>query len=1599
MGINPKKHGMAKGFVPNYNRFLVDALKKAGQGTKKAGKFGWDKFKNMSPEQQSNLSMGAMFMGPMASEMMMGEDRQTAGTGQRMAAGAAMGAGYGAMFGPKGAIIGGIAGGIYGGVEGMMKEDTGEAFKELSEAKKGLDKIMSDTKAISEYGNALSGLDEAMKTGDLTAMDEIEASLQESLANIADPELLSGLVELQDSGASAAQSLDFVNKKLSELQGQAMALQKAVGASDKLTKRVDDESGFWNWAGNTMNAVGDMAISGLDASMEFLGSDFTETTYSERRRQDIDLMGEGKQGDVVAKDLAKGYIDSIKEFSKVDPTSILAELSDGTRKWSNFDTKGKSIQELKQDTVLMASVREEAANETLENYENMTGGMLQKNRWGGYRVEGKFREQMENTVGGDKNLKIFEEQLTDSDKFRKAFLEGLDAAEEGLEDLVNITVDGYSKAIERENNAAKLQKELQAGYENMLNLQERIANTISSVKFTDAINKQDRNFKANYAAEGLEFMNANGGMSRQDVLAKQNQINQAMLKENSSDSLKSELLGILKSTIDPTATFKSDEIEKKYGENIKEADPRTAKGRAQKGLEDEAQEEQAMLAEKFDTFLKANEDGNLTLEEMTSFLQSIDAEGKVGNGILKQAQTAAERNSKQLAQEMKQASLNMLKTKAITAAERLGSMGGSIMGKDEQLELANLTAKGAFQGKDAKSLDSTLKFINMIGADPSDFGIDKTAAQYAIAQENVDLAEAANRAGGGDVDFDPLRKTLEKSFQDIKAYEDKSEQLMKEILGEGGSKQDVDVQVRDILANIYQDGLNIKNLDGITGALNSVAEQLQGNQNPVENQTPGVVSPTQPTVKPDPTEVPIEVAPDVTKNKVEPPRKPVVVEASVPTRENMRTDQRSGWSYYPGYQYSGWSNYAGSASGYSKKVDDTAPTQRKSKRPRRSTNQANKNSDHPVYSGTAGQESNSSQNVQDIVKNEKESSEKLVQKLEDVNSSIQTTEKTDDVKRLEATISELRLTIETIMSSQQAAISSEPASVEGDSGQQAYENFIAAVDNNTNHLEILSAAVDRVGSEVANLSDVIHVGVGAISAALKNTASSDTNISREQPDIQDPKSPKPVAIPNSTSAPSSSPNPFLRPKKYTPEKQQARYYEEGKRAYQEKFPVSVSNPGRKDSFDKPSDPSKPKDYPDTPTTQRRSSQPIIDNTWAPAAEELKRQSYEATPSIAPLTYSTPQTFSEPTRPQQNPGYGSVFADKSMNSRPMDMSVALGFSRPQNYSTATPSIAPLTYSTPQTFNAPTRPQQDPGYGSVFADKSMNSRPMDMSVALGFSRPQNYSTSIEAKSNNIESMTRSVLEGRSMNSMSMDTASMSGSPLSNLSRSANSISMNAPGFAASMEGIMSPVSRDFQQFSNLNPSSPFAPAMPGGYGAPSSGYPNPLNQTPPSYAPPASQPPVSGAPVGQGDPMGESEAIVTAVNQLKESFEAKPPVGTEEMQELIGAVNNVEAAYRESIPDDGGQDPPGGDGDGSSVGQITDALQNLPAELKAQLQEITFSHAITGDVKFNFNTEAMAGALGPALNGQLKEILKEPMILDVLAKALKGRIDPSGILGRQ
>ena len=73
-----------------------------------------------------------------------------------------------------------------------------------------------------------------------------------------------------------------------------------------------------------------------------------------------------------------------------------------------------------------------------------------------------------------------------------------------------------------------------------------------------------------------------------------------------------------------------------------------------------------------------------------------------------------------------------------------------------------------------------------------------------------------------------------------------------------------------------------------------------------------------------------------------------------------------------------------------------------------------------------------------------------------------------------------------------------------------------------------------------------------------------------------------------------------------------------------------------------------------------------------------------------------------------------------------------------------------------------------------------------------------------------------------------------------------------------------------------------------------------------------------------------------------------------------------------------------------------LQNLPQQLRSQLEGLVLGVAVNGELNLNFNTSAVQATLKPAMLDALRELLMKPMIIDYLAKAIKQKIDPNGVL---
>ena len=140
-------------------------------------------------------------------------------------------------------------------------------------------------------------------------------------------------------------------------------------------------------------------------------------------------------------------------------------------------------------------------------------------------------------------------------------------------------------------------------------------------------------------------------------------------------------------------------------------------------------------------------------------------------------------------------------------------------------------------------------------------------------------------------------------------------------------------------------------------------------------------------------------------------------------------------------------------------------------------------------------------------------------------------------------------------------------------------------------------------------------------------------------------------------------------------------------------------------------------------------------------------------------------------------------------------------------------------------------------------------------------------------------------------------------------------------------------------------------------------NALNNPIPGSEPPAPAGGVSGV-VGDGI---SDESVGGNVNQILESLGSK-------FEELGVNISSLSTTLTESKV----------------------VFEEMPGLIKAQLEEITMQHTISGSIEMNFNSDVVRGVLGPAMYDELKRILLEPMVLDYLSTAIGARIDPQGRL---
>ena len=134
----------------------------------------------------------------------------------------------------------------------------------------------------------------------------------------------------------------------------------------------------------------------------------------------------------------------------------------------------------------------------------------------------------------------------------------------------------------------------------------------------------------------------------------------------------------------------------------------------------------------------------------------------------------------------------------------------------------------------------------------------------------------------------------------------------------------------------------------------------------------------------------------------------------------------------------------------------------------------------------------------------------------------------------------------------------------------------------------------------------------------------------------------------------------------------------------------------------------------------------------------------------------------------------------------------------------------------------------------------------------------------------------------------------------------------------------------------------------------------------------------------------------------SISTNPPQGSIEgvITELVPVAREINSAVREQTQSLTESFSTGGlEGISEAIAPLTglaEKIDSIPTLIAESVGELVMTHAITGNINFEFNNDIIEGSLGPVVLQVLQDQLAKPMVLEALARSLKGYISPSVFL---
>jgi TP901 family phage tail tape measure protein len=695
-----------------------------------------------------NAAMGAMFMGPMAAEMIRdGREEDAVGGGGRMGMDLMNSAAMGAAFGPKGMAIGAAAGLASGMANYSNRDNQAKTFESLEMAKKNLDKQFADVSSIQGFGQSISELQQATELGDVKGIIAANKQIRKSISSIADPEIKKRMNEIASSGMSTSEKLGLVSQALEKLGTDAEINSQLI----KVGKTANSEK---NMGPNSLqnSIVGDLV---QDFFVDAVG-DFQQLTGGGRNDEFTKLAFSGKDNflfkEAEGKDFAKQTGDLLqKEIEQISSQKILKDLSTGKVQFGNFDLKGLSSEEIarKRSGGGEGSLELDARIKEFEDeYIQDLLGKTSLDLINGNIAKSEVGKSIAKRDGGNETLSNIERLTTKSKEDGGGLYTGgamllgeLTSALRESKDSVADHSEAIAAAVNRQNEIANLEQKLIQEYQAMIQAQQAVSNMMSNFESNERVSdyRAETNEIASRGAN--DFLTKRNYIDPSNYVERDANISRNSVVRESISSLNAQLLSEISNAINMDALYDPDQTAKQQLQVPD--DDLTGRAAVNQEIAEASRQSDRAMATAFAQFAAQNQDGNITLDETKALIQQLKSTGDKGNQISQMANNLEKSNNKEIIAKLERISVNTLLQKGELASGNLSRQGNKLLGDSELRTGAQL----AIAGSDGDGSAAATSIKSQLEADPSssiDFNNPEAPGEVGYGPATDEAAETIN---------------------------------------------------------------------------------------------------------------------------------------------------------------------------------------------------------------------------------------------------------------------------------------------------------------------------------------------------------------------------------------------------------------------------------------------------------------------------------------------------------------------------------------------------------------------------------------------------------------------------------------------------------------------------------------------------------------------------------------------------------------------------------------------------------------------------------------------------------------------------------------